>query len=67
MGKQTESGKLFEALCQAARDGDTELALALIEKGAKLDAADANGTTPLHKAASRGRTDSVLAINLTSA
>jgi len=43
------------ALHAAARGGHLELARQLIERGARLDARDANGWTPLHWAAWKGR------------
>ncbi|MBT4803776.1 MAG: hypothetical protein HON78_02090 [Legionellales bacterium] len=46
----------------AAKYGRTEIALALIEKGADVNAADQDGYTPLNWAAARGHTEIALAL-----
>jgi ankyrin repeat protein len=46
-------------LHEAARRGDTETAIRLLEFGAKIDAQDKNGRTPLHKAAVNSHGDTV--------
>jgi ankyrin repeat protein len=46
-------------LHEAARLGDIETAIRLLEFNAKIDAQDKNGRTPLHKAAISGHGDTV--------
>ena len=44
-------------LLQAVREGEVEDVLRLLSQGARVDATDSTGETPLHYAATRGKTD----------
>lgn len=50
------------ALHLAAQEGKAAMVLALIEKGAQVNAEDQDDFTPLHDAAAAGKTDAVVAL-----
>jgi len=65
MHTQSLKTQLLDAadqLLDAAGNGDTETAVALIEKGANIHATDWFGRTPLHWAARSGHTKTALAL-----
>jgi ankyrin repeat protein len=59
---QTSGGSLVTPLAQAAADGDAAVVQALVDAGAGVDVANADGDTPLMLAAASGNTDAIKAL-----
>ena len=59
---QTSGGSLVTPLALAAADGDAAVVQALVDAGAGVDVANADGDTPLMLAAASGNTDAIKAL-----